>query len=243
MDWPEAVNAQGSYAGVQEVIMKASSMALILFPLLAACIPPSTLGVLTDGALPADGQSRLMAHGGYLDLASAGLGYERGIGDDRSLQLGLAAFMPGEFNVLVHSELRRRLSDPDAPVQAVLVGGSGFVLWETGLYSFGFHAGGIGSVPLGDRFRLYGGLKANPTIVPGSFNRHGIICYRSVGTTDCATDLWGLFVSAPLGGTVAWDHLRLGVEAGPTFFWGADGDYGLKTEWLGGVQGYASWTL
>ena len=54
--------------------MKASVAPSILFPLLAACIPPSTLGALTDGVLPADGQSRLMAHGGYVGLAPVGLG-------------------------------------------------------------------------------------------------------------------------------------------------------------------------
>ena len=63
------------------------------------------------------------------------------------------------------------------------------------------------------------------------------------GPKDRATDLWALYVSAPLGGTVTWERLRLGVEAGPTFFWGADGHYSLKTGWLGGVQAYASWAL
>ena len=224
---------------------------LPLLPLLAACVPLSTVGLVTDGALPMDGQSRALAHGGVagvlpegpVELAHGGLGYERGIGDRRSVYLGLASLAPWEPTVLAHSELRRRWSQEGRRVQVVSLGGAGVTYWGWMFYGFGFHGGALGSVRLGEWVRVYAGAKVNPSVVPSSFNVHGVACVDFMGEQCYGRDLWGVYTMTPIGASASWERLRLGMELQPVYHWGANGDYGFQTLWYGSAQAWASWTF
>ena len=102
--------------------------------------------------------------------------------------------------------------------------------------------GGLASRGLGERYRLYAGLKVNPMIVPESFDQHGLVCILDE-EPPCSADLWGLYILSPVGATSELNRLKFGLEFSPSLFWGSDGEYGLTTRLGTGLQAYGTFAF